>query len=167
MGPYNYYYVTVTRKPSAKAELSDLLLKDGETVLMTTPAFASDTQAYTLSVDNLVKSIKVTPTVADATATVEVNGIAVASGSASGSIDLAVGINTITVTVRTQDDTVKEYTITVNRAPSSNADLASLSVTGWALNPVFDQGTETYTLTVGSSTGSIQVRLKPLKATLL
>jgi hypothetical protein len=158
MGPYNYYYVTVTRKPSAKAELSDLLLKDGETVLMTTPAFASDTQAYTLSVDNLVKSIKVTPTVADATATVEVNGIAVASGSASGSIDLAVGINTITVTVRTQDDTVKEYTITVNRAPSSNADLASLSVTGWALNPVFDQGTETYTLTVGSSTGSIQVR---------
>lgn len=158
MGPYNYYYVTVTRNPSAKAELSDLLLKDGENVLTPTPAFASDTQTYTLSVDNLVNSITVTPTVADATATVEVNGIAVASGSASGSIDLAVGINTITVTVRTQDDTVKEYTITVNRAPSSNADLASLSVTGWALNPVFDQGTENYTLTVGSSTGSIQVR---------
>ena len=49
------------------------------------------------------------------------------------------------------------YTITVTRAPSSNAGLANLTISNGTLSPVFASGTFSYTDLVDYSVGSITV----------
>ena len=74
------------------------------------------------------------PTVADATATMQVriNGgsySSIVSGASSAPLALNVGANLIEVRVTAQDGaTVKTYTLTVTRAPSSNANLSALAL---------------------------------------
>ncbi len=148
------YTITVTRAPSSNADLSSLTVSQGTL----TPAFATGTTSYTDSVDNTVTSMTVTPTLADTTASITVNTVAVASGSASEAINLNVGSNTITVVVRAQDGTTtKTYTITVTRAPSSNADLSSLTVSQGTLTPAFAAGTTSYADSVDNIVTSMTV----------
>jgi len=112
------YTLTVTRAPSANANLSAFKISKGTL----TPAFATGTTTYTANVVNGVTLLTVTPTASDVTAAITVNGNAVPSGSASGAIVLAVGSNTITALVTAQDGTTtKTYTLTVTRA-SGGAD---------------------------------------------
>ncbi len=93
------------------ADLSSLSLGAGAL----SPVFSAATTAYGASVDNLVTSITVAPTVASANSTVTVNGITVASGAASGPINLNVGGTIITVTVTAQDGvTTQTYTVAIN-----------------------------------------------------
>ena len=140
--------------PSTNADLSSLTVSQGTL----TPVFAAGTTSYTDSVANIITSMTVTPTVADATSTVTVNGTTVASGSASQAIDLNVGNNTITVVVTAQDGTTtKTYTITVNRAGSSNADLSNLTVSQGSLTPAFASGTTSYSDSVANSITSMTV----------
>ncbi|WP_429126125.1 cadherin-like beta sandwich domain-containing protein [Ensifer sp. 4252] len=147
------YTVTVTRAPSANADLSGLSLSAGTL----SPVFASGMTSYTATVPNATASLTATPTVSDATATVTVNGAAVASGAASGPITLAVGTNVVTAAVTAQDGTSKTYTVTVTRAPSANADLSSLSLSAGTLSPAFASGTTTYTSSVPNATTSVTV----------
>ncbi|WP_169306626.1 cadherin-like beta sandwich domain-containing protein [Cohnella pontilimi] len=145
------YTVTVTRAASSNANLSNLTISVGTL----SPAFASGTTSYTASVANSVSSIAITPTVADSTASVKVNGNAATSGSAV-TVPLAVGANTITVLVTAQDGTTqKTYTVTVNRAASSNANLKSLTISSGTLTPAFASGTTSYTASVANSVSSI------------
>jgi predicted nucleic acid-binding Zn ribbon protein len=103
---------------STDATLSDLAISEGTL----SSAFAAATTSYTVSVENAVTSVTVTPTVNDSGATVTVNGNAVTSGSASGAIILSEGSNTITVVVTAEDGTTTEsYTITVTRAAAGAA----------------------------------------------
>ncbi|MGE5701753.1 MAG: Ig-like domain-containing protein, partial [Clostridia bacterium] len=147
------YTITVTRAASSNADLNSLTISQGSL----TPAFSSATAAYTASVANTVTSLNVTPTVADSTATVKVNGNSVTSGSAS-SVPLTVGSNTITVTVTAQDgSTQKSYTIDVNRARSSNADLGNLTISQGSLTPVFSSATTGYTASVANTVTSLDV----------
>ncbi|OAI56761.1 hypothetical protein AYO49_00600 [Verrucomicrobiaceae bacterium SCGC AG-212-N21] len=145
------YTLTVTRAASSNADLASLVPSAGTL----TPAFASGTTSYIASVSNATTSITVTPTVADATATVKVNNVAVASGSASGAINLSVGNNVISTVVSAQDGTPRTYTLTVNRAQSSNANLANLVPSPGTLTPVFASGTTSYTASVSNATTSI------------
>lgn len=139
---------------SNNANLASLALSSGTL----TPAFASGTISYTASVPNATTAITVTPTTADAGATVKVNGTTVASGSASGSIPLAVGPNTITTVVTAQDGTTtKTYTVTVTRAPSSNDNLASLTISAGTLSPAFAAGTTNYNAPESGATASVTV----------
>ena len=104
---------------STNAKLANLTLSDGTL----SPDFAPATDSYEASVPNSVTSITVTPTVQDPTATASVNGVAVASGNASAPIALNVGSNVITTIVTAEDgSTTMTYTVTVTRAPSSNAE---------------------------------------------
>ncbi|TVY09400.1 cadherin-like beta sandwich domain-containing protein [Paenibacillus cremeus] len=136
------YTVTVVRAPSSNANLSDLKL-NGTSV----SGFASGTLDYTVNVPNATTSVAVTSTKEDATATVAVNG-----GS-----NLAVGENTVTVTVTAQDTTtVKVYTVTVVRAPSSNALLSDLQVDGTSIAG-FTPGTVSYSVYVPNATTSVVV----------
>lgn len=119
------YTITVTRAPSNNADLSNLVASTGGL----TPAFASATTNYTISVPNTTTSITVTPTVASAFATVKVNTVTVASGSPSSAIALSVGANVITTVVTAQDGTTtKTYTITVTRAPAASASIVNLKL---------------------------------------
>jgi len=147
----NTYTVIVTRPPSADARLADLALSSGTL----TPSFLTVTTSYTASVSSSTTSITVTPTTNDATATVTVNGATVASGSPSASIPLAIGDNTITTIVTAQDGTTTEtYTVVVTR-PSTDATLASLTLSAGFLTPSFATGTTSYTVSVLNATNTI------------
>ncbi len=153
------YTITVNRL-SNNANLSGLLLKNGDTVLTLTPVFASGTSIYYLNVVNTVTSLTLTPTAEDDTAavTVQRNGTEAADISGVYTMSLDIGTTTIKVIVKAQDDTINEYTITVTRPPSNNADLSALGVRGSRqLNEVFDPDTQDYTLTVASSATNITV----------
>ncbi|HEU5139591.1 MAG TPA: cadherin-like beta sandwich domain-containing protein, partial [Bacillales bacterium] len=144
------YTLTVTRQsPSTNADLSNLTLSEGTL----SPDFDSGTVAYTTSVGNDVDAITITPTVDDPNATDTVNG-----QDPSQSVILEVGDNEIPVVVTAEDgESTKTYTITVNRAPSSNATLSGLTLNGASLDQTFDSGTTNYTSSVGNDVTSITV----------
>ncbi|MDD9818678.1 MAG: cadherin-like beta sandwich domain-containing protein, partial [Gammaproteobacteria bacterium] len=137
------YTVTVTRAAaSADATLSGLSLSEG----MLSPAFASATTAYSVSVGNAVTGIEVTATANDAGASLTFTGTAadgsteltlagvdpnavnvnvvgadivrtVASGLPVRISDLSAGANRIVFTVTAEDgSTTATYTLTVTRA---------------------------------------------------
>ena len=152
-GSTNTYTITVNRAGSSNNNLSSLSLSS----VTLSPTFASATTNYTSSVANSVLTISVTPVTADPTATIKVNGVTAASGSASSPITLFVGSTTIRVAVTAQDGLIKTYTIIVNRAASSNADLASLDLGSVVLNPVFLPATTNYTSSVANSINSVTI----------
>ena len=100
---------------SSNADLAGLVPSAGNL----SPAFASGTTAYTVSVPNAVGSITLTSTAAQANATISILGIPVASGEGL-EFGIAPGSNPTDVVVTAQDGTVKSYTVTVIRAPQAN-----------------------------------------------
>jgi hypothetical protein len=138
------YSIVVNRAPSSNARLSALWISSGTL----TPAFDPLTTSYTASVDNSVTSVTVTPTVEDSTASFVV----------SGGSNLAVAANSIDVQVTAQDGlTVKTYTVSVTRAPSSNANLSALVLSTGSFTPVFDSQKTSYTATVDNTVTSVAV----------
>ncbi|NEU07291.1 hypothetical protein GZH53_03100, partial [Flavihumibacter sp. R14] len=140
------------------SNLSALTLSEGTL----TPAFTSATLGYTSSVANSVSSITVTPTKSDLNASIQVrvnNGTyqTVASGSPSSALALNTGNNSIDVKATAQDGTSKTYTVTVNRAPSSIATLASLILSSGTVSPVFAPATTSYTASVSNAASTITV----------
>ncbi|KAF3978686.1 MAG: BspA family leucine-rich repeat surface protein, partial [Methylococcales symbiont of Iophon sp. n. MRB-2018] len=107
----------------ADASLSDLTLSEGTLA----PDFASDTTDYTVSVDNAVSSLTVTPTSTDSNASFAISATAtdgtdltIDSNEVSG---LTEGDNTINIAVTAADDTtIATYTITVTVASAPAAD---------------------------------------------
>jgi gliding motility-associated-like protein len=148
------YELTVTRAGSANANLSALHLNNGTL----TPSFLQGTINYTANVANNVSSITITPATADINATMTVNGTPVTSGAVSQSLPLNAGPNTITTMVTAQNGTTtKAYTVTVTRAVSANANLASLVLSNCTLTPVFASGTINYKASVANNIASITV----------
>jgi|GEM_PF-4032327 len=99
------YAVTVTRLPSANANLGSLSLSSGSLI----PAFSPEVTSYAVNVANGVTSMTLTGTSEDAGAAV--------SYAPSQTTALTVGANVLTVTVTAADGaTVKHYAVTVNVA---------------------------------------------------
>ncbi|MFD0676047.1 MULTISPECIES: cadherin-like beta sandwich domain-containing protein [unclassified Paenibacillus] len=107
----------------SNAELADLKV-NGTTVA----GFSPSTEQYTVNVLNDVKVASVTATLkADPNSKVEV----------SGGSSLNTGANTVTVKVTAKDNSLKTYTITVNRdatVKSSFKDLNDFKVNGTTIN---------------------------------
>ena len=137
---------------SNNANLSNLILSAGTL----DPAFASTTTSYTASVPNSVSSITLTPTASDAGASIRVNTTPVVSGSQSSAISLNVGDNIITATVTAADGTtVKNYTITVNRASAGTPTLVASTLANFGnvcINTI--AGPNTFTLSGSDLDGS-------------
>jgi len=159
------YTISVTRAaPSTNSDLSSLTVP-GYTL---SPAFATDTTAYTVaSVTYATDSLTVIPTAADPTSTIKVrvNGdgyMTVNSGSASGALALNVGSNTVEIQVTAQDGaTSKDYTITVQRK-NNNAALSKLTVSPGSLKETFSSERLDYSLEdVDSATDTLTVSLTP------
>jgi len=149
------YTIIVNRSATSNNATLALLQISGQTI---SPAFATGTTSYTLTVSNATTSIKAEAFTNDAHATLTINGNAVASGAASPALPLNVGNNTITTMVTAQDGiTTKTYTITVTRQPSTTATLALLQISGQTISPTFATGTTSYTSTVSNATTSIKV----------
>jgi hypothetical protein len=139
--------------PSGNDTLKNLLTSNGSL----TPAFAPATTSYTKSVPNATTTITFTPIEADTTARVTVNGTAVASGTASPPVTLVAGSNVVPIVVTAQDGTKLTYTVTVNRASSSDATLSNLSISTGTLKPAFVATTTAYSVAVGNGVTSITV----------
>ena len=153
------YTVVVTRAapPSSDAALSAIFSSTyGQNL---SPTFASATSAYSFDVANSVTSVSLVALVNEPHATYTVNGAATENGFSSA-INLSVGANVITYVVTAQDGTTtKTYTVTVNRAPSSDTNLTSIALDSGTLSPTFAAGTTSYSVTVGADVASIKVTL--------
>ncbi len=155
------YTVTVTRAAASNDNLATLHLSAGTL----SPAFAQATTAYTESVTYAVSSVTVTAKTADATANMKVNGTVVAYGATSQSIALNPGANTINIAVTAADGiTTKTYSVTVTRAASSVATLATLHLSAGTLSPAFVSTTTTYTESVTNAVASVTITAKPTDA---
>ena len=150
------YTIRVTRAASPtspNANLAALVVSGGALDADFNPAFTR----YSMTVANSVASISLNPRAAHGSATfvVTANGVE----APADNIPLTEGGGTvITVVVTAQDgSTSKTYTITVTRAPSANADLAGLTVSGGALDTDFDSGITDYSMTVANSVASIDL----------
>lgn len=102
--------------PSANANLSALAISSGTLQ----PVFDKNTLGYTASVDPVVSSITLTPTVDHASASlhIRINGgsyTSLSSGTASAALPLTTGDNTIEVRVTAQNNSTKTYTLVINR----------------------------------------------------
>ncbi|RDI41676.1 cadherin-like beta sandwich domain-containing protein [Falsibacillus pallidus] len=163
-GTVKTYMITVNRAASSNADLSNLTVNGGTL----DPVFTPRTTDYTVAVPNETTNIKVTPTVADGTATVKVNDVTVTSGSESDPISLQVGKNMISVAVQAEDGSVKTYTITVNRAVSSNANLSGLVLDQGTLNTAFSPDVANYSVFLANGIDSLAVTpsLEDVNATL-
>ena len=151
------YTVTVDRAQSSDATLSGLVISPGRL----SPSFDPVDLAYTAGVDNVVTSVRVTPTAnhggATVTVTVDTGATVNRSGSDYTVRDLDVGSNVITIVVRAQDGTTRRYRVTVDRAVSSDAALSDLDISEGVLSPRFASGTVAYTAMVGNSVDSVTV----------
>ena len=139
----NVYTITVTREKDTDNTLKSLNL----TNCTLSPTFASATTEYTCTVENSVSETLVTAETESSVATV----------TGAGSKALSVGENKIEITVTSQSGSIKIYTVEVTRKASSDATLKNLSVEGYAISPMFDSNTTSYTLTVPYSVTSLNV----------
>jgi len=122
------------------------------------PAYSPSTTSYAVSVSSAVGSVTFTPTTSDGTATVTVNGTPVASGVASPAILLSVGANIIHILVDDNSGTTEaNYTVTVTRASSANANLSSFKISKGTLSPTFNSTTTSYTAAVVNGVTSMTV----------
>ena len=121
-------------------------------------SFAAETTDYTLTVENAVDWVRVTPTAVHDSITLTVNRTPVVSGNSS-EVALAEGATTtITVTLTAKGTNVaKTYRIAVFRAPSANADLADLTISAGTLTPAFTVAVMDYTVAVANSVSSVTV----------
>ncbi len=128
------YIVTVDRAKSLNANLDSLIVNNNMVA-----GFNANTPTYTLNVANNVTTANIRAVAADTTATISGN---------LGSNTLNVGDNVFNVLVTAQNPTqTKNYTITIRRAPSSDATLKSISVNGTAIS-TFHADTLNYTIPV-------------------
>ena len=149
------YTVTVTRDvaPSSDATLSALTLSGVDLT------FDPATTTYTASVGN-----EVDETTVDARQTHSSASVAISPADADAAADghqvaLGVGDTEITVTVTAENGAVQEYTVTVNRAQSSDATLSEVTVNGEVVPP--DDATGNYATGVADDVTMATITASP------
>ncbi len=153
-GTSKSYTVRVKRAPLAgDNSLANLTVSPGA---LSTP-FDKNSLNYTVTVENTIGSISVTPTLSDPAATMTVNGQPAISGQPRA-ITLSGGgqVTTITITVTAQDESTKSYVVAVSRGESNNNNLSALTVSPGTLT--FRATTTAYTVNVGSGVERMTVR---------
>ncbi len=158
------YTITVTRlgtTGNTDATLSSLSLggtESGDVAL--SPAFSPSHTTYTATVANSVASTDVTAVKNYTDATGPVITVTGAGSWSSPTATLGQGSNVITLVVTAQDTTItKTYTVTVTKlAAATNANLSSLTLSGFTLSPSFSSGTIDYTAsgTAGAATLTVE-----------
>ncbi|WP_182303288.1 cadherin-like beta sandwich domain-containing protein [Cohnella cholangitidis] len=145
------------RKITGDNQLSDLTVSAGAMM-----PFLPGVLNYSLSVPNNVTSTTVTPVLSASSnnASVTVGGVGAAGGSPSLPIPLLKGDNIIPVVVTAFNGMTRTYTITITRAPFTDATLSGLALSSDYFNEPFAPGTTAYTVNVGN--GLTEIYLKPV-----
>ena len=123
------YLIEIIRAAASVNLNDDATLKDLRlSGISLNESFSSNRNSYTTDVGSNSRSVTVIPTANHRGATITVDGSTVASGR-SQSIRLNSNQQTIRIVVTSEDGgSVRNYTIAVTRAQSSDADLISLSL---------------------------------------
>ena len=130
-----YWIATIAAPLSGNANLASLSCSNGSL----SPAFDSGTTQYSITVPYSVSSLSLSYSTQDSGASASVSGNS-----------LSVGTNTVTITVKAANGSTKSYVIRATReqdpnyVPSSNANLASLSVSSGTLSPAFSPDVTDY-----------------------
>ncbi|RYD93597.1 MAG: cadherin-like beta sandwich domain-containing protein, partial [Sphingobacteriales bacterium] len=152
-GTTKQYNLNIKAPLETNAKLQNLVFFDGGTTL--NPAFDKDVHTYTMDVPNATRSVRIVPYAESSYATVTINGTLYNGYSAPG---LQAGANVFDIVVTSQDrNSTETYTLTINRALSSNNNLFALSLDGVTLTPSFNAGTTSYTANVPNSKSSVGV----------
>ncbi len=125
------------------------------------PAFSPNTLIYTVNVTSTVTSVNVSATKVDANAAMsgDVSSLA-GHGSGQRTVQLQPpGVTTpVTIWVTALGGSQKTYTVNVTRAALGvNNNLAGLTVSHGSLTPSFNVASTSYTVSVGSGVGTINV----------
>lgn len=152
------YQLTIRRAASDNARLAGLELTASNEIISLSPGFSPDTGNYTATVSNETRTLRANPAVDHPSATVKVNGTSPGADAFSGPIALSVGENTIQIEVTAGNlSTIKNYTVRVTRAPSSNADLVNLTPSPAPVSGrlPFNSNRTDYTMTVDNGVSSL------------
>lgn len=155
-GSKKTYKINVTRPDNRDTvNTLDSLAVKGYTI---SPTFAKNTTSYTLNVESSVTSITVNATKTSSKSSFE-------SGYAPRTVKLSYGKNTVNIKVKSENEKVKTYTITVNRKDdrSVNNYLKTLTVSEGKIN--FNKTTTTYALVTQASSITIAAEAEDSKAT--
>ncbi len=143
-GVVKTYNIKVIREEIVSAYLSNLEVKGYQL----DPTFNKEIFEYYLNVDSEVTSLDLSYILEDAKATAVV----------TGNENFNVGMNEVKIQVTASDNiTINEYIIYVNRAMSTNNYLASLTTSEGSLNPMFDPKTLEYTIEVAREIETINI----------
>ncbi len=151
------YDITISRNGASDVDLKTIALNPQSGLTQTTGAANVN---YITSVAAGTTTVTVTPTANTPTATIRVEGTITPSGTASGPVTLNnTGSTTINLTVTGGDNqTVRTYSITINRNGSSNAKLRGLAIVpASAVTTPLTLSGHTYSATANSSQGSIKL----------
>ncbi len=132
------------------------------------PQFDPKITAYAVTVPNSATAVTITATLADpARTTLKINNQPAQSGQPFLVENLQVGPAQPVVLL--VEETVgggvtRSYTLSITRAASPLADLASLVVSAGGLSPPFDPQATSYTVKTGNSTTSTTITATPLES---
>lgn len=150
-GSKKTYTITVNRKDtrSSNNNLKSLSIDKG------TIKFNKNTTSYNVSVEDNVTSIKVG-------ATQEDNKSTFVNGFGPRNINLNYGNNKIEIKVKAENESIKVYTINVNRKDnrSSNTELKTLKISEAPIN--FDPKQDTYDISVKNDVTKLDIIATPL-----
>ncbi|MDF0652256.1 MAG: cadherin-like beta sandwich domain-containing protein [Nitrospira sp.] len=153
------YTVTVSRGVSGNNNLQNLTVSPGTLSPDFTPSGVGYRVNLPATLPGNVTSVRVTPTLQDATASMTVNGQPATSGQAQATPLPGPGSSTfINIVVTAQNGTQKTYSVNVIRAAlGANDNLQGLTVSPGTLTPAFNANTQDYTVAVASNVGSVTV----------
>lgn len=163
-GEARTYRITVRRAASGNNNLSALTVTPPGS--FPPPGFSPSTLTYTVNVATNVNRVDVTATKSDPNAVMAIDSIIVPAGTASGSaLNIPLGgpgtPTTISIVVTAQNGSPKTYSVTVNRAASTDDTLSTLTVTANSIEqplvPGFSAGTFDYTVTVAATVPEVVV----------
>lgn len=154
-GGVRNYVVAVTRKPGNTARLAGLSLSSGSL----SPAFHPDTLEYAVNVPAEAETVTVSAVSADPKATLLADSAALDSALGRAVVLDSNGTGSLRITVESVDGSASvTYRLDFKRAPSADAALSSLLLTGTDLAPDFHADTLAYS----AATAQAQVAVLPV-----
>lgn len=152
------YTIIINKEKSSENRLLSLIINDGTNDLVLDPAFDKDIFIYdagTVESDITQVTINPTPLHPNAVVTGDINAV-----------NLKAGLNTLYITVTAEDGATKEYTVTITKKASSNADLKLLELSengnSIAITPNFDPSVLKYTVNLAAGISEIVINFETL-----
>lgn len=140
-------YEIKVRRLSNDTTLNSLSVTSTPTGTLNPASFSPSTKTYTYTAPATVTNVTIAATATNSNATVV---------SGPGTYDINT-TSSVSIVVQAEDGSTDTYTVNLVRQKSTNANLATLGITGYTLNETFSPTTLNYTANVSGNVDSIHV----------